>query len=324
MNDSGSSPTSAVGSGRSRSDHIIAVPAPAPAAAVGAVVNELGNLCRELTGQSSLAPAPGVDRLFGRLVQLVVAMGAAEARMVLADARIRAIVPRLRQLCATGETELERAWARRIACSPDPSAELERFPYVENYRLLIRLEWSAVLGAAGAVLPTRIAFIGCGPLPLSPLLLARHHGVAVDAYDRDQQAVDQARAVVEAVPAPGLLRIHHGDTARCPDLRAYDVVVLAALVGVTAGAKRAVIRHVHDRMRPGALLAARSAHAARSLLYPVLDLESLAELELLSVVHPLNQVINSVVVARKRPGNTSPLATSPSAPNNEVRPWPVS
>lgn len=54
------------------------------------------------------------------------------------------------------------------------------------------------------------------------------------------------------------------------DLRTFDVVYLAALVGSTKAQKEEIISDVSSRMRPGAFLVMRSAHSLRSLLYPVL------------------------------------------------------
>lgn len=260
---------------------------------------ELHRLHALLAGRPSLLPGPEVDRLFSRLVELVVTLGPADAETLLADPTVQAIRPHLQDLCARGECELERAWADRIAAARRPAAELERFPYLGNYRLLTRLEWSSITGV-GAAAPRRLAFLGSGPLPLSPLLLAHDHGVTVDAFDRDRDAVNRSRALLDALDLPGV-RTHHLDVvAGRPDLHAHDVVVLAALVGATPEAKRRAVRRVQARMRPGSLLIVRSAHGARSLLYPPLDLDALDDLELLSVVHPYNQVVNSIVVARKR------------------------
>lgn len=54
------------------------------------------------------------------------------------------------------------------------------------------------------------------------------------------------------------------------DLKAFDVVYLAALVGSTKAQKQGIISDIAGRMRPGAFLVLRSAHSLRSLLYPVL------------------------------------------------------
>lgn len=80
----------------------------------------------------------------------------------------------------------------------------------------------------------------------------------------------------------------------------YNVVFLAALVGMGREEKREVIDHLARHMAPGALLVVRSAHGARAFLYPVVDLEDLKGSEVLSVYHPGDEVINSVIVARKK------------------------
>jgi hypothetical protein len=46
------------------------------------------------------------------------------------------------------------------------------------------------------------------------------------------------------------------------------------------------------------VLVARSARAARTLLYPPLPLEDLGGFALQGVVHPACDVVNSIVVAR--------------------------
>ena len=87
------------------------------------------------------------------------------------------------------------------------------------------------------------------------------------------------------------------------DLGEFDVVYLAALVGMSQAEKEGIILAVVRRMRKGALLVVRSSWGLRTCLYPEVDLatEALLErLEVCVVVHPYGQVVNSVVVARVR------------------------
>lgn len=81
----------------------------------------------------------------------------------------------------------------------------------------------------------------------------------------------------------------------------YEVVFLAALVGVEEEEKGKVLRHLGKHMAPGAYLMLRSAHGARAFLYPVVDVCEVeaSGFEVLSVFHPTDEVINSVVIARK-------------------------
>lgn len=53
------------------------------------------------------------------------------------------------------------------------------------------------------------------------------------------------------------------------ELKDFDVVYLAALVGSTQQEKEAVLVNVVGKMREGALLVVRSAERLRRLLYPV-------------------------------------------------------
>lgn len=74
---------------------------------------------------------------------------------------------------------------------------------------------------------------------------------------------------------------------------------MAALVGLDKEQKVAVVEHLARYMAPGAMLVVRSAHGARMFLYPVIDPGDLKGFEVLSVYHPDDEVINSVIVARK-------------------------
>lgn len=259
------------------------------------VTGTLLHLYGRLADRSDLRPGPEVDELFGSLVRLVLATPAGDADDLLADPAVAAVRPGLHALCSTGEYEMELSWARRIAASATPHDELERFPYTGNYRQLSRMELDLLATVVDRPV-RRVAFVGSGPLPLSSVLAATELGVPVDSFDRDPEAVALARRVVAALGLGGLA-FHLADVADA-DLGAHDVVVLAALVGATAADKRAVLRRLAATMAPGAVLLARSARGLRSLLYPAIEPGALEGFELQAVVHPTDEVINSVVLAR--------------------------
>jgi nicotianamine synthase len=233
-----------------------------------------------------------VDALFCELVSAVAALPPGS---VLPGCPQRG--PVLRQLCAEGEQQLELAWARRIAAATDPRACLASFPYVGNYRRLAHLELDTLARVASRP-PRRVLFLGAGPLPLSALLVADALGVTVDALDRDAVAVDTGSRVVEALDADGV-RLVAGD-AMTADVAGYDLVMLAALVGTTPAAKQAVLQRLAGAMTPGSVLLARSARAARTLLYPPVEAAHLNGFALHAVIHPVDDVINSVLVATAR------------------------
>ena len=254
------------------------------------------DLYLQLAGRGDLRPGPDVDELFGCLVRTVLATPPDVAAHVLADPGVQALAGDLRELCRRGETELERAWSGRIAAGVSPGDELARFPYVDNYRRLVSMELDA-LAAVTATAQRSIAFVGAGPLPLSALLFARP-GTSVHGFDRDQDAVDRARRTAASLGRSDV-RFDCAD-ATAVDLGAYDVVVLAALVGATPAEKRLILGSLAAAMRPGATLLARSADGLRTLLYPAVEPDVLDGFDLLQVVHPTGDVINSAVLARVR------------------------
>ena len=270
---------------------------------VDATARRLRSAYDALAAAPDLRPGPRVDAMFRDVVRVVVATPEGMADAVLHHPALRDVVPHFRELCGDGEYLLEFGWAERIAAADDPAAELERFPYVDNYRRLSVME-AAALAGVGAVPPVRVAVIGSGPLPLTSFLLAGEGGAQVDNIERNVEALTASRRAADALGVAGLgfhlADVGGGPLAPAVALGDYDLVVLAALVGLTPVQKRRAIAHVATHMTPGALLLARSARGVRTLLYPAVDRSALAGFDVLGVIHPTDDVINSVILARAR------------------------
>jgi nicotianamine synthase len=275
-----------------------------PAALSDRIVRLHGDLRR----LDSLAPSPEVNALFQDLVRVCVQADEHAAPPVLADVRIRRLRPDLLRICSLGESLLEQAWARRVLEAADPWAQLGLFTYLPNYRQLIRLEVRTLAGAGHVPrLGSRVCFLGGGPLPVSALLMHRELGAAIDVVDNEPRAAGIARQLLDRLaPGPGL-RVVLADATSAEDmarlLAGCDVVVLAALVGRTHGQKLEVLRAVGSALDPGAYLVVRSARGLRSLLYAVVEPGDVAEAAGCVpqvLVHPLGDVVNSVLVARRR------------------------
>ncbi len=249
---------------------------------------------------TDLTPGPAVDTAFGELVTLCCRTADTTATATLPH--VTAHVPALRSISARGETELEQHWSRRIAGAPDPWAELHRFPYLGNYRDLVRLELGA-LAALGVPAPRRVVVAGSGPLPLTGLVLASEHGTRVVHIDRDPDGLRAGDAATAALGFGEQVTSLCADIA-VPDprldaaLAEADVVVLAALVGADGSDKAAVSARLARALRPDAHVIVRSAARLRTLLYPPVTADDLPGLTVLLEVHPATDVVNSVLVAR--------------------------
>lgn len=91
--------------------------------------------------------------------------------------------------------------------------------------------------------------------------------------DNNVMAVEKSRRLSEKLGKRGkgmeFLCSDAGNLGDEVDLKNFDVVYLAALVGGTQAEKEAVLVNVVERMREGALLVVRSADRLRTILYPV-------------------------------------------------------
>ncbi|KAH9862771.1 hypothetical protein J1614_010864 [Plenodomus biglobosus] len=282
------------------------------------VLAEIQSIYNDLTGLESLAPGPQINKLLTRLVDLCVLPYSPN----LSDEILRLcastnLCQRLHPICATAEGELESHWAKRIIATskaskttPNPSPNpLSTFPYHQNYIDLSRLE-CATLDAFLPSPPNTLAFVGSGPLPLTSLcILDRYPHATIHNIDRDRAALHASRELSTQLGHGARMTFGCADVSgegssdgeEKTDWHAFDVVFLAALVGLESHAKIGILEGLARKVRPGTLVVARSAKGLRSVLYPVLELDEDLEragYEVLVEVHPWTKVVNSVVVLR--------------------------
>lgn len=123
----------------------------------------------------------------------------------------------------------------------------------------------------------KFVVLGSGPLPLTALCIAdalqdsHRRPVCIHNIDQDRQAIAKASKLCQALGHTEETMCFHCADAQADglDLRQFDVVYLAALVGTSHGEKEKIIGSVVRRMRSRALLVLRTAHSLRGLMYPV-------------------------------------------------------
>jgi nicotianamine synthase len=272
--------------------------------AEAALVRKISGLAAAIAKLPSLSPSPEVNALFTDLVTACIPRSTVDVERL--GPELQRMRAGLIRRCADAEALLEAHYSDLLAALEDnPLDHLPLFPYLGNYLLLGELEHGLLARHVPGPPPARVAFVGSGPLPLSSLVLAARHlpAAAFDNYDICAEANGRARRLVRADAAlAARMAFRTSDVAHVTrDLAAYDVVFLAALVGMAAEEKARVVDHLGRHMAPGAALVVRSAHGARAFLYPVVDPDEIRRggFDVLAVHHPEGEVINSVIVARK-------------------------
>lgn len=259
---------------------------------------DVRSLCQGLRQRATLAPSPVVNRLFGGLVGLAQSKTPqATAIKVLAELKADGTLPKLHQLCAKGEFELEAHWGEKIRESDTPMETLREFPYWNNYKKLVKMEMAALRAAHPGF--KKVLFVGAGPLPLSSFIMGKHYGVDVHHLEVEEGAHCCAMDWMEKILGVGHIPCHHMDVMDFSDFAQYDVVVLAALVGVDHETKARILSHLQHYMNPAQTLMIRSVKGMRGLLYPEVLAGDLPGFQVVKEVHPRGEVVNSVILARK-------------------------
>ena len=106
------------------------------------VMERLCTIRDTLAALPDLVPHPEVNQTFSELVQIALSRDKKVCNDVLCHEEWPSLIPDLHQLCGRGEWELELHWAKRICAAEDPLKELSLFPYLQNYKQLIKMESS--------------------------------------------------------------------------------------------------------------------------------------------------------------------------------------
>ncbi|XP_076932881.1 nicotianamine synthase-like [Bidens hawaiensis] len=270
------------------------------------LVEKVCQIYDKISKLETLKPSKDVNRLFTELVTTCIPPST--INMAILPQNIQETRSKLIRLCGEAEGHLEAHFSNLLASFPNPLHHLDAFPYYSNYLKLSQLEFDILSRHYSTeldVVPKRVAFVGSGPLPLTSIVLASYHlkEASFHNYDIDKSANSMASRLVSSDDdLSKRMLFHTRDIMEVTDsLKEYDVVFLAALVGMDIDDKVKVIKHLAKYMASGAILMLRSAHGARAFLYPVVNPEDLQGFEVLSIFHPQDEVINSVVIARKDP-----------------------
>ncbi|KAM7274239.1 hypothetical protein ACFE04_028903 [Oxalis oulophora] len=270
------------------------------------LVAKVLGLYDQISSLESLKPCKDVNTLFTELV-LTCMPPAPNFDVANLCKSVQDIRSNLIRLCGEAEGLLESHFSTILNTYENPIHHLNLFPYYSNYIKLGQLEFQILTQHINTnQLPQKIAFIGSGPLPLTSIVLATNHltTTTFHNYDIDSSANSLALRLVATHPDLSKRMLFHTTdimNVNSDELKEYEVIFLAALVGMSKEEKVKVIEHLAKHMAPGAILMLRSAHGARAFLYPVVDPCDLKGFQVLSVFHPTDEVINSVVIARKYP-----------------------
>ena len=207
------------------------------------------------------------------------------AELILADPEIGELLPAIRAYYTTFFELHETALAREVLAAAHPWYPLEIFGLYPRYEALILTQ----IEALDLPLPKRPAFIGCGPMPLSLILLHRLYGINSIGLDSDPQAVSLARQCLGRLGLNEEIEIIQGDEESLGDID-WDLVLVAALAEPKAGIFTSLARIMAEKgKRP---VICRSYSGLRCLLHPPLAADDYSGFRVQYEIRPGGRVNN--------------------------------
>jgi nicotianamine synthase len=264
------------------------------------LISQIMQIHATISKLESLRPSKQVNTLFTHLVKLCTLPSSIDIETL--PQEVKTMRESLIKLCGKAEGLLELEFSTFISLTPNPMKNLTLFPYYGNYIKLANYE-NKILKENGVVNAKKVAFIGSGPMPLSSIILATHHmeSTQFDNFDIDEKANEVASKIVASDKAlEKRMKFVTQDIMEVKEkLGQYDCIFLAALVGMSRGEKMKVLGHIRKYMKEGGVLLVRSAKGSRAFLYPIVDENDVMDFEVLTIFHPTDDVINSVVLLQK-------------------------
>ncbi|MBW2615674.1 MAG: nicotianamine synthase [Deltaproteobacteria bacterium] len=209
--------------------------------------------------------------------------------LILTDLDIRRVLPAIRAYYTTFFSLHEAHLAKELLKSRDPWHVLESFPLYPRYETLIRNQ-AEVLHLTP---DTSFAFIGCGPVPLSLILLNRLYGVRSIGLDTNPESVSLAEKVLRCLELEDHIKILHGDESRLSELE-WNVVLVAALAEPKPRIFRAIYKTLKSREKAPVIY--RTYTGIRAVLYRPVQPDDIRGFRIIKQILPTGRVNNTLVL----------------------------
>lgn len=269
------------------------------------IIDIVNNAFSVISNERDLSPNnEAINTTLGPLVQTL--SGSYESNTeqeVLKSPFIIAIKRPLWQKLSMAESAMESFWADRFSEKDVVTNEtLKEFWYHKNYADLVEGEINAIKQSSISFSKKdSIAFVGSGPLPMTPIFLHYATGRTVTCIDYDPQACEKSKVLISKLGLAEKIQIVSKD-AKEHNYRPHPLVIVAALVPK----KETLVSRIFSQ-RPDCLVGLRSSERLHEILYEPVDWDNISNVNEVSrtAYHP--DIINTTHFLKCR----NPLAYVP-------------
>ena len=213
--------------------------------------------------------------------------GAHLAGLILDEPDIRRELPVIRSYYSAFFSIHEKHLAEELLKSEAPWETLKSIPLYPRYEALVRSQTEAVHTAPGSIL----AFIGCGSVPMSLILMSRLYGIRSMGLDSSAETVNLSKKVIQCLGLGKEVEIIQGDESRLRNLD-WDLVLVAALAAVFQ-----TLRKLLKERKEQVPVIFRTYTGMRAVLYEPVQPGDIQGFTIVKEILPTGRVNNTTVFA---------------------------
>jgi len=213
------------------------------------------------------------------------------AGLILDEPDIRAELPLIRSYYSTFFDIHETHLAKNLLKSHSPWETLKSFPLYPRYETLIRNQIEAMHIEAGSTL----VFIGCGPVPISLILMDSLYGLRSVGLDISSKTVELSKKVIKCLGLEKKIKIICGDDSNLKEID-WDMVLVSALAEPKVRIFKS-LREVLKKRKNHVPVVFRTYTGMRAVLYEPVQPEDIKGFKIISQVLPTGRVNNTIVFA---------------------------
>ena len=210
------------------------------------------------------------------------------AELILKDPDIRMELPVIRSYYSTFFSIHEVHLAEELLKSDAPWETLKSFPLYPRYEALVKNQIEAMHIAPDS----RLAFIGCGPVPASLILMSRLYGIRSVGLDNSFETVELSTKVIKCLGLEKEIEIIHGDDSHLKELD-WDIVLVSALAEPKARIFQSLSEILKERGHGSVVF--RTYTGMRAILYEPVKPGDIEGFKIVKEILPIGRVNNTTV-----------------------------
>lgn len=213
------------------------------------------------------------------------------AGLILNEPDIRGELPAIRSYYSAFFSIHERHLAEELLKSKVPWNTLKSFPLYPRYEALVRSQIQAMHPAPGS----RLAFIGCGSVPMTLILMSRLYGIQCMGLDNSTEAVNLSKKVIQCLGLGKEIKIIQGDESELQGSD-WDLVLVAALAEPKARIFQTLRKILKERKEHVPVIF-RTYTGMRAVLYEPVQTVDIQGFSIVKEILPTGRVNNTTVFA---------------------------